>query len=106
MAMNPMGIGIVYSRRCQRGPNVRDILPERGKFGRAYEFDRNDLSDRYLQKFGNSVLSMVYHHSTLPVRLRERWNLENRPYRKFRRPRLTDAQLMKCALSLRPKLWS
>ena len=67
MAMNPMGIGVVYSRRCQRGPNVRDILPERGKFGRAYEFDRNDVSDRYLQKFGNSVLSMVYHHGLLLV---------------------------------------
>jgi len=48
MVMNPIAISIVYSRRCQRGPNVRDILPERGKFGRAYEFDRNDLSDRYL----------------------------------------------------------
>jgi len=42
--------------------------------------------------------------STLLVRLRERWNLEKE--KNAGGWRLTDAQLMECALSLRPKLWS
>jgi len=41
--------------------------------------------------------------STLPARLGDRWNLENRENAVVRR--VTDAKLMECALSLRPKLW-
>jgi len=42
--------------------------------------------------------------SMLPARLHEHWNLENAE--NFGGRRLTNAQLMKCTLSLRLKLWS
>ena len=85
-------------------------MPEHGKFGRAYEFDRNDSSDHYLQKFGSSVLlwwiitMVMIIGSMLLVRLGERWNLENRE--NAGGWRVTDAQLMECTLGLRLKLWS
>ena len=63
MAMNPVGIGIVNKRHCQRGPNVRRISGQRTENLEGHEFDRNDSSDRYLQKFGSSVLSTVNHQS-------------------------------------------
>jgi len=60
-AMNPMGIEILNNWRRQQGPNVCRISCQSTENGRA-QLDRNDLSDRYLQKFGSSVLSMVNHH--------------------------------------------